>query len=255
MKPRARRDGIIVQEVGNEAVVYDTARDRAHRLNAVAAAVWRHCDGSRSAVDLGSTLRAEGLIVDPGLVEVALVDLQQAHLLLADAAPDAALSRRELLTRLQLAAALAPMVVSILAPVPAAAQSLTNPLTPTPPAGGAFTPGTFIFNITGVLQGQTGNCNFSPGFPGTFRTAWDSKGAIQITLTEKATRNYSGTLNTNGAFNCTGANDFNGCHDSGTLTGTISGPLTNPTGVSCTEVNNLTLCCSGQGTYSCTGSR
>src|SRR5436305_10494248 len=45
--PAGRRDGLIVEELDGELLIYDTERDRAHSLNAVAAAVWRASDGVR----------------------------------------------------------------------------------------------------------------------------------------------------------------------------------------------------------------
>src|SRR5690348_16823049 len=52
--PAARRDGLIVESLDGELLVYDTERDRAHSLNAVAAAVWEACDGLRDAGDIAA---------------------------------------------------------------------------------------------------------------------------------------------------------------------------------------------------------
>src|SRR5262245_18504542 len=44
-QPRAKTSELVVKKVGEELLVYDLARHKAHSLNRVAAAVWRACDG------------------------------------------------------------------------------------------------------------------------------------------------------------------------------------------------------------------
>lgn len=44
--PRARAD-LVLQEVGNEGMLYDRAGERIHILNVTALAIWKACDGSR----------------------------------------------------------------------------------------------------------------------------------------------------------------------------------------------------------------
>lgn len=44
MLPVARAD-VVLRRVGNEWVLFDAARDRAHVLNLTAALVWTYCDG------------------------------------------------------------------------------------------------------------------------------------------------------------------------------------------------------------------
>jgi hypothetical protein len=67
-----------VQEIGDESLVYDRDSDVAHCLSAVAAGVWRGCDGERDqpalarfagvseelVADALDELRAEGLLID-----------------------------------------------------------------------------------------------------------------------------------------------------------------------------------------------
>jgi hypothetical protein len=50
--PRARKDGLIVQNLPDETLVYDLERDRAHCLNQTAAFVWQHCDGRSNAAEI-----------------------------------------------------------------------------------------------------------------------------------------------------------------------------------------------------------
>ena len=129
-RPLARRDDIHTEEVDDGLLVYDETRDTAHSLNRTAAAVWRSCDGSRDVKGLVVALEAEiGETADEDLVRVALDDLAANGLL--ENAPErdreaARLSRRRFIRRAGTvsAAALAlPVVHSIVAPTPAAAQT------------------------------------------------------------------------------------------------------------------------------------
>ena len=131
MKPQARKDRLVIQELPEETLVYDLERDRAHCLNRAAALVWRHCDGRTTPRDLGRLLESEvGLPNDEAVVHLALERLAKAHLLEGQAPrlPAAAhYTRRDLLRRLGIAAGLAvllPAVQSIVAPEAAQAASM-----------------------------------------------------------------------------------------------------------------------------------
>jgi len=122
-KPRARRDGLVVQDLADETLVYDLQRDRAHCLNRTAALVWRRCDGRTSVAGLANLLQdAVGLPAAEAVVWMALERLGKAHLLQERITPPGGAgrySRREVLRRLSIAAGLAvllPAVQSILAP-------------------------------------------------------------------------------------------------------------------------------------------
>lgn len=122
--PRARLQGLVVRELGDEVVVYDPTTHRAHCLNAAAASVWRGCDGRTEPREI-----ARRLALPPGapeterLVLVALNRLGAAGLL-EDAESGFAASRRRLLGRLGAAAAASlPVVTSLLVPEPAAAAT------------------------------------------------------------------------------------------------------------------------------------
>jgi hypothetical protein len=131
MKPRARKDGLVVQELPEETLVYDLERNRAHCLNRAAALVWRHSDGRTTPSDLARMLENEvGLPDDEAVVHLALERLAKAHLLEGQAprlpAP-AHYTRRDVLRRLGAAAGLAvllPAVQSIVAPEAAQAASM-----------------------------------------------------------------------------------------------------------------------------------
>ena len=122
--PVARQHDLVMKTVGDELLVYDLERHRAHRLNRVAAGVWRQCDGSRDAERIAAELRTgDGVPVTQGAVEYALGELARARLLTGPVAR-VGLTRREVVRRLGTAAAVAlPLVTTIVAPTAAAAQS------------------------------------------------------------------------------------------------------------------------------------
>jgi hypothetical protein len=130
MLPQARHDRLLVQQVGDELVVYDQEWHRAHRLNRSAAVIWSHCDGRTSAAELAELLTRElNLPVDERVVRLALDQLEQARLLQERSAQPAdivGIPRRHVIRRLELTAGLAfcvPMVESIVAPTPPMAQN------------------------------------------------------------------------------------------------------------------------------------
>ncbi len=54
MNPLARQDdGLLVEELGEDVVVYDLDRDQVHVLNPVAALVWKSSDGTRDGPAVG----------------------------------------------------------------------------------------------------------------------------------------------------------------------------------------------------------
>ena len=130
MFPQARTDQLLVQELDQEVMVYDTERHRAHTLNQSAALLWRHCDGKTAPDDLARLLAEKtGLPAEPDVVWVALEELSRAHLLRSPVTRPAGspkCSRREMARRFARSAgvvALLPAVLSISAPTPAYAVS------------------------------------------------------------------------------------------------------------------------------------
>ena len=115
IKPLARKEGLVIQELLDETLVYDLERDKAHCLNRSAAIIWNHCDGKREVAALSQILSQQtGLPADDNLVWLALDELSKAHLL---PKTTSRLSRREIIKRVGLSAAIAlPLVTSIVAP-------------------------------------------------------------------------------------------------------------------------------------------
>jgi len=147
LQPRARTEGLVINDLTDEVLVYDLKRDKAHCLNQTAAAVWKLCDGQRTAAQIaaqvsrqwavgsGQTTGASRQSAERGseisahvmteqMVWLALEQLGRDHLLEERMTWPAAiphLSRREVM-RLGLGAAIAvPIIVSISAPLPAQA--------------------------------------------------------------------------------------------------------------------------------------
>lgn len=127
--PSARSEGLIVESLEDELLVYDSERDRAHSLNAVAATVWELSDGRREAAVLAETAAAKlGEPVSEAAVWRALSQLDERGLLVGAlprrmSGPE--YSRRQALRRMGMigasAAFAAPLVKSIV--VPTAAQA------------------------------------------------------------------------------------------------------------------------------------
>jgi hypothetical protein len=131
MRPVARTDGLVVREIGDETLVYDTLHHQAHCLNRTAAHIFRRCDGSQTASEIAAEL-CGGAPTDAEreAVEIALERLAEASLLATG--PGAARrdgpSRREVIRRVGIGAALlAPIVTSLLVPTPAEAGATCIP--------------------------------------------------------------------------------------------------------------------------------
>lgn len=127
--PTARKDGLVIQEVEGELLVYDTKSHRAHCLNRTAALVWKYCDGEQALEEVARKVEAEIRVeVSSEVVRLAVKQLEKKKLLEAPAgAADGGvrISRRELARRLGIAAAAAslPLITSINAPAALQAAS------------------------------------------------------------------------------------------------------------------------------------
>jgi hypothetical protein len=118
--PATRFTELVTSEVGGELLVYDPASHHIHRLNRASAAVWRLCNGQRTLTDVVSET---GMADDT--VRVALAELADARLLRDELAPGlrgSAQSRRALLKKAAIAGTV-PAIVSITAPIAAAAAT------------------------------------------------------------------------------------------------------------------------------------
>jgi len=117
--PLARKNGLVIQEVPDEVLVYDMESDRAHCLNKTAAAVWRSCDGNNSVSDISKLIEAElGNHVSDDLVWLAIDQLSENSLLdTSIESKFAGQSRREVLKKIGFASIVAvPVIASMVAP-------------------------------------------------------------------------------------------------------------------------------------------
>ena len=124
MKPVARRDGLLTRELKDELLVYARDEHRAHCLNQTAATVFKNADGTRTVADLARLLAPQGDRAESeAVVAEALARLAEAGLLEGGETP-AGWSRREVVRRVGIGAAvLLPAVASIVVPTPAEAAA------------------------------------------------------------------------------------------------------------------------------------
>src|SRR5213080_1354168 len=127
-RPRQRRDGLVVQKLPEETLVYDLERHKAHCLEATAAAVWQACDGRRTVEDIAARATTRiGRRVPEEAVWLALRRLGRARLLEAPVEGPAVgplTSRRDWLKKAALFGGLS--VLSITAPTAAQAATCTT---------------------------------------------------------------------------------------------------------------------------------
>ena len=130
--PRARREGLIIEDLPGEVLVYDSERDRAHCLNQTAALVWKYCDGKTTVSSMAQHLERDlnTTKVDQRVISYALEQLSKDHLLEESFVPAAmlnGLTRRQMVRTLGIAAVIAvPVVTSIVVPTAHAATSCVS---------------------------------------------------------------------------------------------------------------------------------
>lgn len=130
--PKARSNGLLVRELGDELLVYDLDRHKAHCLNKTAASIWHQCDGKRTITQIAASLSDEsGASIDEEVVWLGLTGLDRKHLLYEGIPrePGArSLTRREVMRRVGIAAAVGlPLVTSIIAPRASEAATCVPP--------------------------------------------------------------------------------------------------------------------------------
>jgi hypothetical protein len=130
--PTARQEGLLVRELNDEVLVYDLERHKAHCLNTTAALVWRRCDGQTRISEITQAIQsASGRSLDDDAVWFAIEQLKRAHLIDAATVRESGsprLSRRELIKKVGIAAAVAlPLVTSIAAPTAVEAATCLPP--------------------------------------------------------------------------------------------------------------------------------
>lgn len=170
MKPVARKDDLVIQEMGGEILVYDLRTNKAICLNQTSALVWQNCDGTKDALEIAQSIEKQlGSSVNEDFVWFAVNQLRQEKLLENQEKYEEkfeGLSRREIIKKIGLTSMVAlPVVASLIAPVAAQAQTCTGMCTcaSSVPNGTACTPTTPTACNTGcrcffVNPGQGADC-------------------------------------------------------------------------------------------------
>ena len=135
-QPLARTEGLIIQELPDEILVYDQTNDKAHCLNETASLVWKHCDGQTDITEIAKLVGRElNASVKDEFVWLALDQLEKEALLEKKtefSLKTMGVSRREVIKRIGLASVIAlPIVTSLLNPMSAKAVNCNQPCTPT----------------------------------------------------------------------------------------------------------------------------
>ena len=124
--PAARQTGLIIQETGDELLVYDTETNQANCLNPTAAFVWQNCDGVKSADEIAGLFQKKfGAKVEDDFIWLAIDQLGQKNLLENHINLETAgLSRRDVIKKIGLTAIVAlPVVAALTAPTSVLASS------------------------------------------------------------------------------------------------------------------------------------
>lgn len=157
MYPR-RVETVHLEKLDDELCIYDWERMKVHALNPTAALVWTLCDGQTSPQQMAGKLQTElNTAHAEELVWLSLKRLEQAYLL---EGKDIAVSghkgitRRQMLKQLGVAAALLPMVSSIVAPGPVSAQSPGVTTGTWRPVSQACLPGSDLFDYLNLSGAQ-----------------------------------------------------------------------------------------------------
>jgi hypothetical protein len=156
-KPLSRKEGIVVQELNGEVLIYNLNDNKAFCLNETSALVWQLCDGNKSVSEIsqavGTKLNAP---VSEDLVWLALDQLKNEKLIAnsEEIVPDFnGTSRREVIKKIGLTSVVAlPFVSSLIAPTAAQAAS--------PAPGNACN--AVVANATGLGGTCPDNCTGQP---------------------------------------------------------------------------------------------
>lgn len=128
-KPTARKEGLVIQEMPEEILVFDMETNKAHCLNETAAFVWKACDGNRSVAEITRLFgRETAKPVDEDLIWLAIDQLNENRLLEQNVRANFdGPTRREAIRKIGLAAVVAlPIVSSLVAPTAALAVACSG---------------------------------------------------------------------------------------------------------------------------------
>lgn len=112
----ARQEGLVIQEMPEEVLVYDLNTNKAHCLNQTAALVWKSCDGKNSVAEIAGNLEKElKAPVPEDLVWLAIDQLSKDNLLEKEIQTKIeGVSRREVIKKIGFASLVALPVIGML---------------------------------------------------------------------------------------------------------------------------------------------
>lgn len=122
--PKARRENIISNPVGDELVVFDRLNNRAHSMEPLAATIWSRCDGRTTVEELVDAVRRHE--------DISVSEARERLMTILGGFSDSELletgsfDRRDFLGFAGKAAA-ASFVATVLVPRPTSAQSVSGP--------------------------------------------------------------------------------------------------------------------------------
>lgn len=127
--PKARKEGLVIQELDGETLIYDLETNRAVCLNQTSALVWQNCDGTKTVSDIGTFLVKElKNPINEDLIWLALDQLKKENLIENSKELETkfeGVSRREVIKKIGLGSMIAlPVVSSLIAPQAAMAASV-----------------------------------------------------------------------------------------------------------------------------------
>jgi hypothetical protein len=125
LRPTARKEDLVIQETGEELLVYDISTNTAKCLNDTSAYIWRSCDGNRSARDIAREMsRNHKTTVTEDYVAFAFSELSAHGLIDSLDVETGRVSRRDVIKKIGLTSMVAlPIVASMVAPSVVHAQS------------------------------------------------------------------------------------------------------------------------------------
>jgi hypothetical protein len=148
--PKSRKENLVIQNTGEELLVYDLDKNKALCLNETSALVWQSCNGKNGVSDIAKLLEKKfNLSVSEDLVLFTLNELDNENLLESDfdkINKFNGLSRREVIKRIGFSSMIAlPIIAAVVAPDAIHAQSCVG-------TGADFAPG------TQTAAGNIANC-------------------------------------------------------------------------------------------------
>jgi hypothetical protein len=131
----AQASHLVIQQLDEELLIYDTVRNKAHCLNSSMREVWERCDGHSSFLDIVKSLsKKNGKAWNADIVRLALKQLVNKRLLENHPLVTADwkhVSRRHVMKKIGVGALVAlPVIASVAIPTPAEAASCLGLLQP-----------------------------------------------------------------------------------------------------------------------------